>query len=210
MHPMYRRPEDSVMLSQGDLINSKLLIETGALDGHQDYMKTRQHDFRLFCVMTQTCDLVPDRCSEYITLSVVRLLRHVFDKSTSLKNSDERQRTKQVLARIIEHQQNSRDFFYLHPEPGKIEEDSVIDLRVMFSLNSAFHYKQIVQSRCISMNELYAANLGWMAGNVFARIAMPPWEKLHPKETKKTRINSLLQIIEEKGHITRDRPAKRS
>jgi hypothetical protein len=32
-----------------------------------------------------------------------------------------------------------------------------------------------------------------MAGNVFARIAMPAWDKLHPKETKETRIESLMQ-----------------
>jgi hypothetical protein len=129
------------------------------------------------CCGLNSCDSPLNVCS----IPIIRLLRHVFDKNTSLKNSEERRRTQQVLGRIIEHQQNSRDFFFLHPEPKKIEEDSVVDLRVMLSLNNVLHYRQqIVNSKCISMNEIYAANLGWMAGNVFARIAMPALAKVAP------------------------------
>jgi hypothetical protein len=202
LHPMYRLPEDESVLCQGDLISSKLLVASKALDGHQDYIKSRG-DFRLFCVMTQTCDLQPNHCKEYITLSVVRAMRNVFDKE-SIRNSKGWARTSAVIERIIEHQQNSRDYFYLHPQPEyEIDEDSVVDLRVMFSLHSDLHYKQILKSRRLSMNEIYAANLGWMAGNVFARIAMPAWEKWHPKETKEARVEALMQMIQEKGAANR-------
>lgn len=199
VHPMYRLPENASVLCQGDLISSKRLVATGALKGHQDYFAKRV-DFPLFCVMTQTCDLQRPRCKEYITLAVVRLLRNVFDKH-SVKNWEARDKTGKKLAPIIEHENNSRDYFYLHPEPRyEIHEHSVIDLRVMFSLSSKLHYDQIVSSRTLSMNELYAANLGWMAGNVFARVALPPWEKIHPEgETKKARIEKLIKLIQDKG-----------
>jgi hypothetical protein len=211
LHPMYRVAEDKAVLAQGDLISGMRLRRSGALKGHQDYFAKRR-DFSLFCVMTQTCDLQPPRYKEYITLAVVRALHHAFDQQ-SVKNSDARRSTTDILGRIIEHQQNNRDFFYLHPEPKfGIKEDSVVDLRVMFSLSSKLHYAQIVKSRIVGMNELYAANLGWMAGNVFARVAMPPWEKLHPTEARKDRLGRLVTTIQEKSPENwrlRDRPMKR-
>src|ERR1035438_7453718 len=74
MHPVYRVLKDSKSdLCQGDIIDADRLKP--ALKGHQDYMAQRP-DFRSFCVMTQTCDLVLNqKPAEYITLAVIRLLK---------------------------------------------------------------------------------------------------------------------------------------
>jgi hypothetical protein len=198
MHPVYREVEDpNSDLCQGDIIDAELLKP--ALKGHQDYMAQRP-DFRSFCVMTQTCDLVRGQDpAEYITLAVIRLITNVFEKDSS------RGRTKQRLEQIVGYQQNKRNYFYLPVEPkAGITEASVVDLRVTFALHKQ-HYKQIVEARRIGMNEIFAANLGWMTSYVFSRIAMPEWSEKRMGETLDSHINGLLQLIEQKGVAHRER-----
>ena len=186
---MYRSPDNSD-LCQGDVIGSRKL--TPALNGHQDYMAERT-DFEAFCIMTQTCDLVRPRQAEFITLAVVRKITNIFDKSEARKSGDR-------LKNIIQHRANTR-FFYLYPEPAAgIIEDSVVDLRVMFALHRK-HYDQIVDARNMSMDELYAAHLGWMVGNVFSRIAMPEWQHLKEVPTLEVKITSLQDAIAQRGML---------
>src|SRR5262245_6948533 len=111
MHPIYREQLQSANLFQGDIINSKALADSGALRGHQDYMASRA-DFKAFCVMTQTCDLVCGRCAEYISLAVIRPITLVFGPD-DVKNADRVRSTSKLLENIIEHQQNKRDYFFL-------------------------------------------------------------------------------------------------
>jgi hypothetical protein len=166
------------------------------MEGHQDYILERA-DFEAFCLMTQTCDLVRTREEEFITLAVVRVITNIFDKPGAKKDS-----TANKLKSIIQHRANTR-FFYLYKEPDAgIERDSVVDLRVMFALHKK-HYDEIVAARKMSMNGLYAAHLGWMAGNVFSRIAMPEWDDIRKDytelETLDQKIKSLQTDIGEKG-----------
>jgi hypothetical protein len=197
MHPIYRRPPKKNDLFQGDIINSESLVATGALDGHQDYFAGRK-DFKAFCVMTQTCDLVCDRSAEYISLAVVRSIANVFGPD-DVKNGDRIKSTRKLLENIVEHQQNRRDYFFL-PALSKaaIDEDSVVDLRVTFSLHNQ-HYKEIRKARRMGMNPLYAACLGWMAGNVYFRIAMPPWNELKQSDPLDQRTARLLEDIKARG-----------
>jgi hypothetical protein len=199
MHPMYQARTREADLCQGDIINSEALVRADALRGHQDYIAGRS-DFKSFCVMTQTCDLVCKRCAEFIFLAVVRTVTNVFDPE-HLKTSRGRDSATTLLGRIIEHQQNSRDYFFLHAEPDAgIDEDSVVDLRVMFSLHKK-HYPQIREARRMGVTPLFAANLGWMAGYVFSRIAMPDWSELNQTEQKSDRIKRLVCDIEQRGVI---------
>ncbi|HXW70068.1 MAG TPA: hypothetical protein VEK34_01245 [Methylocella sp.] len=192
MHPVYRELKDcSSDLCQGDIIDAKLLRP--ALKGHQDYMAERP-DFCAFCVMTQTCDLVREQePAEYITLAVIRFITNVFEKGSN------RDRTKRRLEPIIGYQQNKRHYFYLPAEPkAGITAPSVVDLRVTFALHSQ-HYEQIVSARRIGMNELFAANLGWMTSYVFSRIAMPEWDEEKRGENRDSHIDGLLKLIERDG-----------
>ena len=98
MHPMYEVREKEADLCQGDIINSEALARSGALRGHQDYMASRK-DFKSFCVMTQTCDLVRSRTAEFVTLAVVRRITNVFD-TQSLKNSKSRDSLSALLGNM--------------------------------------------------------------------------------------------------------------
>jgi hypothetical protein len=194
MHRMYR-PSNGSDLCQGDVIGSRKL--TPALVGHQDYIAQRT-DFEAFCVMTQSCDLVRPREAEFITLAVARKITNIFDKSDARKS-----RTADSLKNIVQHRANTR-YFYLYPElEAGISEDSVVDLRVMFALHKK-HYDQIVAARTMGMNELYAAHLGWMAGNVFSRIAMPEWQDLNEVPVLEQKIKSLQAAIQENGQFPAD------
>jgi hypothetical protein len=193
VHPVYREiANENSDLCQGDIIDAKRLRP--ALLGHQDYMAERP-DFYVFCVMTQTCDLVrKQEPAEYITLAVVRLVKHIFEKTGS------RNRTESRLRPIVGYQQNKRHYFYLPTEPkAGINEPSVVDLRVTFALNSELHYDEIVAARRIGMNEIFAANLGWMTSYVFSRIAMPEWDAKVMGESEDSHIERLLQLIAREG-----------
>ena len=108
MHPMYQMPQvKGPELYQGDIIDRKELIRQDALRGHQDYMASRD-DFSGFCVLTQSCDLVRNRCADFITLAVIRRIADVFDASA--KDSS----TKERLLRLINHSEDKLGYFYLH------------------------------------------------------------------------------------------------
>jgi hypothetical protein len=70
----------------------------------------------------------------------------------------------------------------------------------MFSLHKK-HYPQIQEARRMGITPIYAAGLGWMAGYVFSRIAMPPWSELNLAETKNDRIGRLIIDIEKRGVV---------
>src|SRR5262245_43926195 len=118
---MYRRLKSTQKnhLWQGDIIDRQELTNSGALAGHQDYISTRR-DLPAFCVITQTCDLMPNRRADYVTLAVVRYLRNIFSPE-DLANSKRRDSTRSLVEKIVNHREN-KGFFYLHPHPRLIME----------------------------------------------------------------------------------------
>src|SRR5437867_2053482 len=127
-HPMYIERKGNC-LWQGDLIEARKLIKSGALDGHQDYIKTRQ-DFVGYCVITQTCDLLRDRkgiVSEpgansksklrepvvFVHLAVIRRLTDFFLRVDA--EGQRRDTAMDSLMKIISHNENKRGCYYLHP-----------------------------------------------------------------------------------------------
>ena len=176
MHPMYRRlkPHEKLHLWQGDVIDRQLLEAEGALAGHQDYLAARS-DLPAFCVVTQTCDLMPRRRVDFITLAVVRNLRSLFSSSDA--TGDRKNSTYSLLEKIINHREN-KGFFYLHPHHDLIPESgAVVDLRTSFALYKE-HYEQILRSRKVGLTEVFAHKLGWMAGHLFSRVPQSRVERL--------------------------------
>lgn len=189
MHPMYRRlkPNEKSHLWQGDLIHREMLVKTGALAGHQDYMAARS-DFPAFCVITQTCDLMPKRRVDFITLAVVRKLKSIFSQSDA--TGDRKNSTYSLLEKIINHREN-KGFFYLHPIPPLIiENGAVVDLRTSFALHSRQHYEQIRGCRKASLAEVFAHKLGWMAGYLFSRVPNKEWDQFEPSNESKEFVKS--------------------
>jgi hypothetical protein len=193
---MYIRDKERKDLWQGDLINAKKLIESGALDGHQEYIKHRE-DFEGYCVLTQTCDLVRSQRQSpkpFITLAVIRKITDVFDKTEA--NRD----TKQILRNIVEHQDNRYNYFYLYPDTRTgLTEPSVVDLRTTFALASGLHYGQILGAREIGLREVYINKLGFMAGSLYSRIALEEFDKLNLGQTLEEHTSTLIVEIKERG-----------
>jgi Domain of unknown function (DUF4926) len=175
-------------LRQGDILDRGRLIRQGTLRGHQDYIATRT-DFLGFCVVTQTCDLVYNRCIDFIHLAVIRRIADVIPSEDA---------TQQELKKLINHRSDPKDgYFYLHREARVgLNEDAIVDLRTMFSLHRK-HYRQLLRARTISLNDIYACKLGWTAAYLFSRVALPEWNEHEERtgESEKAVIERLKSSI---------------
>ena len=54
------------------------------------------------------------------------------------------------------------------------------------------------------MDELFAADLGWMTSYVFSRIAMPEWDENTMGQTRAEHIEGLIRSIQEHGVADRN------
>lgn len=168
----YRESQES-HLCQGDILKPETLRPH--LKGHQDYFANGPYFYRLM-VITQTCDLAreKDRCN-FIFIAVIRKL----SEAIGIRQFEDgaRDTTRRLLQDMLTYRYNKRGFFYLpQNEQQGIEEPSVVDLRVMFSLHKA-HHGALVNARCGGIAELYAVQLGQLIGQMFNRVAMPDMEK---------------------------------
>lgn len=158
-------------LSQGDILDPSPLTER--LLGHQDYFANSDR-FVHYAVLTQSCDLERESSrSHFILLAVVRRLSEAY----SVRDVEPGAWSgfKKELRDVLGHQYNKRGFFYLPANKALgLVEDSVIDLRVMFSVHKS-HYSALVAARRGGMTDIYAAQLGHMIGHMFSRVALPGW-----------------------------------
>ena len=188
-YSIYREPPSADLLCQGDILDAECLREN--LIGHQDYFADRPWFYR-YMIVTQTCDLYCRRqMSDFIFIAVILRLREAFGirEVEQSKNS-----VRSLLRALYNHNYNKRGFFYLpHDARQGIEEDSVADLRVMFSIYRG-HYPDLLKARRGAITDVYAAQLGHIAGYMFSRVATPGWEELNPGDFNK-HINSVLEKI---------------
>jgi hypothetical protein len=176
---IYRRPTNNRLLGQGDILNPDLL--RSVLKGHQDYFIDR---FYRYVILTQTCDLQRNsQLAEFIFIGVVRKLgdalgmRHVDGKA---RNS-----TNKLVSALYDHDYHRRGFFYLpQSERYGIGEESVADLRVMFTIHK-YAYPDVLKARLCAMTDLYTARLGQMLGHLFNRVAMPSREQVTGSDADK-------------------------
>lgn len=200
--PIYRRPPEANLLCQGDILDPSCLRHN--LVGHQDYFVDRPYFYR-YMILTQTCDLVRGRNgAEFIFLAVVRRLRDAFgirpvtDWWSSGKHDD-------LMRDLLKHNHNRRGFFYLPKNARQgIEEDSVVDLRVMFSLHRV-HYSSLLQARRGALTEVYAAKLGHLTGHLFNRVATPSWGELNPGQN----VNDYINTIKDEAKAREERALKK-
>jgi len=165
---IYCKPPESELLGQGDVLDAEKLRES--LKGHQDYYAENQH-FRYFMILTQTCDLARGGV-DFVFLSAVRKLSDAF-KYNQIETNKARDKQKNFVRDLFRHQYNKRGYFYLPCDTiYGILEDSVADLRVMFSLHK-MHYSALLNSRLCAITDVYAAQLGHIAGHMFSRVAVP-------------------------------------
>jgi hypothetical protein len=201
-------PRERKWLRQGDIIERDRLIQSGALSGHQEYIKQNPEFFCGFCVLTQTCDLVreteqdvvgtnrkPRTPVEFIALAMIRRLVDVFNETDA--RGDARHDTRSLLKTIVNHNYNKRAYFFLHQDPvAGIGEDWIVDLRTCFSLVSEYHYDQIREARLVCLDDVYANKLGWMAGHIFSRVATKEWQDLEMEFEMKTESDYISSVLD--------------
>jgi hypothetical protein len=174
-YPIYRRPANEHSLSQGDILDRDRL--RAMLKGHQDWFADSSYYYR-FMVLTQTCDLDSTReIVDFVFLAVVRKLDDAFGYE-HVEHQRAVGRTEELLRALYNHNYNRRGFFYLPKSPDHgIKDESVVDLRVMFSIHRS-HYKELLAARLGAITEVYSAQLGHIAGYLFSRVATPGWEEV--------------------------------
>jgi len=139
-----------------------------------------------FAVLTQTCDLARrnnEACkSSYINVAVVRPLEHVLltflDKcchrdrlAPGVYLSTGKNAATSFLERLLDQNEQSMGLFYLHPDgEADVLVPSVIMLQVSVALRAAEHYETIVNARTGRLRVEFRNKLGWLLGNLYARV----------------------------------------
>jgi len=197
---MYARVEPGdkeTDLCQGDIIAPRDELRHVFEGVHSHFTDVK---YTGFLVLTQTCDLVRRggrACtSRYINLAVIRPLKDVLlsllDRACEKVEiggrvlegvylSDDWYKGKQLLERVFKQNAQSEGVFYL-PTHGDVElsEDSVALLQVSVALRTHEHYDTLRRARTTQLKEPFRSKLGWLAGNLFARVATsdPPKAEL--------------------------------
>ncbi len=180
-------PNVSSDLAQGDIIGWSGELREILRQIHSHFCDDK---YLGFIVTTQTCDLATrndGRKEHPITLAVIRplawYLQNHLGNSTFAGVFPEEKRGvySQLLDRVLNQNEQSLGLFYLHPDADVgIAEPSVAMLRVLFSLKDQ-HYGVLQRCRTGRLQEAFSAKLGWLAGNLFSRVATRDWEEAERK-----------------------------
>lgn len=197
---IYENRMDTEPLRQGDILNTHMLREN--LRGHQDYFAEQQH-FNYYMVLTQSCDLARGGV-DFIFLSTVRVFREAI-KFNQVQSRTAKDANRNFIRDLYLHSYNKRGFFYLPCDSRKgLVEDHIVDLRVMFSLHK-LHYPDLIQARLCGITDLYAAQLGHIAGHMFNRVATPDWEEIYDGEDNISPSDKAKKTLDELGDQYRQR-----
>ena len=197
-----RDAQDQNNLCQGDVIRRTPELAEAICQAHDYY--GRAEDYSHFVVLTQSCDLVRRRGqvkAPYLTLTAARPMRVVVDKFISqhvsqvegsnlriIKNSAKR-RLEEKLERLIH---NTDDGLFFLPQDGceEIPEDLCAFLHLSIALRTD-HYETILRAKVAEIDDVFRAKLGWLAGNIYSRVATPDIEEHidDPKSYKKDFYN---------------------
>ncbi len=164
-----------------------------------------------FMVITQTCDLVrrgnKEKCSaRYINLAVIRSMQDVLNDQIKTVcpeiapgcfRAADKNEAEQLIKRILNQNESKLGLFYLHPDALiGFGEESLALLRVSVAFR-ATHYDTIRGARTGRLSTEFAHKLGWLVGNLFARVATQDWtESSDRKNTLKQNCSQLLDPVD--------------
>lgn len=83
----------------------------------------------------------------------------------------------QLLARILNQNEQALGLFYLHPDTDTIgiSDYSVALLRVTVALRAKEHYELLQKARRGRLAGQFRNKLGWLVGNLYYRAGTPDW-----------------------------------
>lgn len=204
LHWTYRECLKDSALEQGDIIARTRDIESILENYHSYFLDSK---YTSFLVVTQSCDLFQRKSknckAEYITLAAVReltsvlpsLLRKVAPTEIEgIFDASRQHLVQQLLARIINQNEQQHGLFYLHPDGNlRIAVHSVAMLRVTIAVQR-IHYAALKAARCGRLEPEFQGKLGWLCGNLFSRVATTDWNE-KDKDRQQEIIRELTEAV---------------
>ncbi len=103
----------------------------------------------------------------------------------------------QLLVKIMNQNEQATGLFYLHPDADVgIATPSVALLRISIALRRE-HYAVLTSARHGRIAPEFAAKLGWLTGNLYARVATPDWDEKAGKNSAKEIAKRMLESVSE-------------
>lgn len=188
MHFTYAEPAAAKELCQGDVLRRTPALQM-LLQRYYQYFGENDEN-RFFLVVTQSCDLVPREggvCkARYIQLAAIRPLEVALERELAelvaagfqlpfkVAGHKSREKFAQFARRLFNN--NEPEYFFLHSEPSAgLPEDCCAFLNLSVSIK-AEHYATCVDARILSLSSVFQAKLGWLVGQIYARVGTEDWE----------------------------------
>lgn len=199
---LIRAEEATADLQQGDILRRTPELQRALDEAHSFY--ARAGDYSHFLVLSQTCDLVrygdvPK--TDYITICAVRPFSRLVAKiserfgenvpgfpiPTLRENS--RPKIRQKIEQAV-HFDLPGYFFLPQGCAPSIDVPLVAFLQLSVPLKTT-HYEACLRSRVGQLSEVFAAKVGWLAGNIYSRVATPDFEGAWGKKATDELIEQL-------------------
>ena len=95
----------------------------------------------------------------------------------------------ELLDRVFNQNEQALGLFFLHPDASVgITEPCVALLQVSIAVRAPEHYEKLVRARAGRLEATFQSKLGWLAGNLYSRVATIDMDK----ERAKALANNLL------------------
>jgi hypothetical protein len=171
---------------QGDLLKRTDQLQEVVGQAHGYYAVAP--DYTHFMVLTQSCDLVrrdgkSKPKARYITLAAVRPLQLVVDRRTqkakyadvhdeiNVCNLNDQVVVEQFVERLLN---NTEDGFFCLPLGchESLDDDLCVFLHLSIALRID-HFDACLAAKVGQLEDIFAAKLGWLTGNLYSRVATP-------------------------------------
>lgn len=196
---LYKAPsaEEVHNLAQGDIIRKTDEVADVLRQAHAYYAENQA--YFAFIVLTQSCDLARRDGGRfkapYITVAAmkradvaIREFEPGINKSgvmgkMSVVGKSKEKKLKQLIERLI-HNTLDDHFYVPTSDLCQVPEPCVAYLRLSVALRKD-HYDILLRNRVGQLTDVFRAKLGWLAGNIYSRVATPDIEDTLPDGVEK-------------------------
>ena len=189
-------------LHQGDILEPTEELRSVLTKVHPHFLDPK---YSAFLLITQSCDMaIRSGCVEtnYLNIAVVRPLESVIHDFLShvcrpiidqVYIKETKEKAHDLMERLFNQNEQTLGLFYLHTDStAGIDAPSVALLRIAVTLRVE-HYEILKKARRGRLKPEFSNKLGWLIGNLYARIGTEDW---HNDERKKDLEKLIKQYID--------------
>jgi hypothetical protein len=187
LHWTYEGFDSDPDLFQGDILEPTEELRSVLKEVHPHFLDPK---YSAFLLITQTCDMVVNHNgrvdTDYLNIAVVRPLQSVLHdflshvcqpvtKHVYLKET--KNRARDLMERLFNQNEQALGLFYLHEDSNSgINMPCVALLRIAVTLRVE-HYDRLRRARRGRLKAEFRNKLGWLVGNLYARIGTEDWHR---------------------------------